>query len=494
MIKARGLTIRYGGKLRATRGAAARAHAGPITRTGISALLFAVALAAALAACSSGPAAASAPAAGWHEVTGRLAGAPYQIDLPVRWNHTLIVWSHGYEPGRYPRVDDIEPVTRGWLLANGYAIAGSGFSSTGWAVADAYRDQAALLGLFTHRYGRPRLTIAVGESLGGLISAGLIERFPGRFSGAVTMCAPLGGTTGLWNQALDASFVLKTLLAPGSRLALVHLSHPGGNGALAEQMITRALRTPAGRARLALAAAMVDVPPWFDPRRPEPSAAHLDQRAASLASWLGLGLADGASYGRTDLEQRARGNPSWNTGVNYASELARSADHADVAALYRSAGLDLTADLATLNRAPRIHADPSAADWLHATNDLTGQLRVPVRTLHAIGDGGVPIENEQAYAQLTSQARTTPLLRQLYIRRAGHCTFTPAERIIALKTLERRINTGHWTTLDPAALNPAATALGPALNVLTEIEGNTSNPPQPPAFTNYRPGPYLRPA
>ena len=472
-----------------------------------AALIASVTLAA-LAACSSGSAATSPPtvraqalpsprgtAAAWHQVTGRLAGAPYQIDLPVRWNHTLIIWSHGYEPGPYPpRVDDIEPVTRGWLLANGYAIAGSGFSSTGWAVADAYRDQAALLGLFTDRYGKPRLTIAVGESLGGLISAGLVERFPGRFSGALPMCAPLGGGTRVWNQGLDASFVLKTLLAPGSKLALVYLSNPGGNGALAQQIITGALRTPAGRARLALAAAMFDLPPWFDPRRPEPSPVHLDQRAASLASWLGLGLAIGASYGKTDLEQRAGGNPSWNTEVNYASELARSADHADVVALYRSAGLDLTADLATLNRAPRIHADPSAAAYLHATSDLTGHLRVPVLTLHAIGDGDVVIENEQAYAQLTSQAQTTPLLRQLYIGRAGHCTFTPAERIIALKTLERRINTGHWTTLDPATLNHAATALGPALNVLTETGDNTSTAPGPPAFTSYRPGPYLRPA
>src|SRR5215831_17432977 len=248
---------------RATRRAAAGPHAGPMTRTRICALLLADALAPALAACSSGPAATSPPAASppatsppaaaWHQVTGRLAGAPYQIDLPSRWNHTLIVWSHGYEPSPPgPRVDDIEPVTRGWLLAHGYAIAGSGFSSTGWAVADAYRDQAALLDLFTRRYGQPRLTIAVGESLGGLISAGLIERFPGRFSGALPMCAPLGGGTGVWNQALDATFVVKTLLAPGSRLTLVHLDNPGNFAALAQQIITRALRTPAGRARLAL--------------------------------------------------------------------------------------------------------------------------------------------------------------------------------------------------------------------------------------------------
>ena len=235
------------------------------------------------------PAATSAPAAAWHQVTGRLSGAPYQIDLPVRWNHTLIVWSHGYEPSPPgPRVDEIEPVTRRWLLANGYAIAGSGFSSTGWAVADAYRDQAALLGLFTRRYGKPRVTIAVGESMGGLISAGLVERFPGRFSGALPMCAPLGGGTGLWNQALDASFVLKTLLAPGSKRALVHLNNPGGNGALVQQIITRALRTPAGRARLALAAAMVGKAPGPGPRLKD-SSAPCRPRAKPGLRWAGAG-------------------------------------------------------------------------------------------------------------------------------------------------------------------------------------------------------------
>src|SRR5262249_60300439 len=69
------------------------------------------------------PTATSGPAAAWHQVTGRLSGAPYQIDLPVRWNHTLIVWSHGWGPGRYPRVDGNQPGTRPWLPAHGYATA-----------------------------------------------------------------------------------------------------------------------------------------------------------------------------------------------------------------------------------------------------------------------------------------------------------------------------------------------------------------------------------
>jgi hypothetical protein len=425
-------------------------------------------------------------------LTGSIAGAPYQIDLPARWNRTLIVWSHGYEPGRDPRVDDLEPVTRGWLLSNGYAVAGSGYSSTGWAVKDAYRDQIALLDLFTRRYGTPRLTIAVGESLGGLISAGLVERYPDHFSGALPMCGVLAGGTGPWNEALDAGFVAKTLLAPDSGLALVHVHDPGRNGALAQQIVTRALRTAAGRARVALAAAVADLPPWVDPRRPDPSPRQLDQRAANLASWLRTGIPYALSYGKSDIEARAGGNPSWNTGVNYASQLARSADRADVAALYRAAGLDLAADLAKLNRAPRILADPAAVAYVRATGDLTGHLRVPVLTLHTIGDGEAPVENEQAYTQLTQLAGSAALVRQLYIRRAGHCTFTAAERIIALQTLEQRIRTNHWSTLDPATLNHAATTLGPQVNVVTEIPYTNSNYPQTPAFTRYRPNPYLR--
>ena len=37
---------------------------------------------------------------------------------------------------------------------------------------------------------------------------------------------------------------------------------------------------------------------------------------------------------RAELEARAGGNPSWNTGVNYVSDLAKSADPNEVKALY----------------------------------------------------------------------------------------------------------------------------------------------------------------
>jgi hypothetical protein len=67
---------------------------------------------------------------------------------------------------------------------------------------------------------------------------------------------------------------------------------------------------------------------------------------------------------RADLQAKAGGNPSWNTGVNYFNDLAKSADATEVKALYQAAGLNLGQDVRTLNHSPRITADPAAVAWL----------------------------------------------------------------------------------------------------------------------------------
>ena len=61
---------------------------------------------------------------------------------------------------------------------------------------------------------------------------------------------------------------------------------------------------------------------------------------------------------RADLQAKAGGNPSWNTGVNYFSDLAKSADLTEVKALYQAAGLSLGHDVQTLNSSPRISGQP----------------------------------------------------------------------------------------------------------------------------------------
>ncbi|MDA8319527.1 MAG: hypothetical protein M0030_06930, partial [Actinomycetota bacterium] len=195
---------------------------------------------------------------------------------------------------------------------------------------------------------------------------------------------------------------------------------------------------------------------------------------------------------RAELEARAGGNPSWTTGVNFFHQLAKSADLREVRALYKAAHLNLRADLMKLTKAARITAKPSAVRYLRNNISFNGRIGIPVLTMHTTGDGLVVPENEQAYASVVRRAGRAYLLRQVFVSRAGHCAFTPAETITAARILLRRMRTGYWAdqALRPASMNAAATALGPAYNIFLS-GGNVV--PTGPRFIHYQPTPYLRP-
>jgi hypothetical protein len=180
---------------------------------------------------------------------GTVAGAPYRIDMPSRWNGTLLLYSHG---GTLPGQPNIAPTiapdeaTGHWLLQHGYALAGSAYRSTGFIVDDGLRDGLALLDLFEARFGRPKQTIAWGASLGGMISTGLVQREPTRFHAAMPLCGALAGSVALLNPGLDETFAFKTLLAPTSDLALVHIADGAANGEKARRLFDAAVATPEG--------------------------------------------------------------------------------------------------------------------------------------------------------------------------------------------------------------------------------------------------------
>ena len=197
---------------------------------------------------------------------------------------------------------------------------------------------------------------------------------------------------------------------------------------------------------------------------------------------------------RADLEAKAGGNPSWNTGVNYFAQLAKSTGTKEVKALYQAAGLNLGQDVQALNSSKRISADRNAVAWLARNISFDGDISVPVLTMHTTGDGLVVPENEQAYRAVVDRDGNGALLRQIFVDRAGHCAFTPAETITAVQTLENRLSTGQWNVPAPAALNAEAAALGPQYNIY-EV-GTTTPPtvvPTAAAFTSYTPARYLRP-
>jgi pimeloyl-ACP methyl ester carboxylesterase len=376
------------------------------------------------------------------------------------------------------------------MLARGYALAGSSYASAGWAIQQALPDQIATLNAFSQRVGHPTRTIAWGHSLGGIITAGLIQRYPKRFTAALPMCGVLSGAVSTWNTALDSAFAFKVLIGPS--VVVTHITDPLGNYATAESAAAAAQQTAKGRARLALVSALADIPGWYNPLSPQPRARDYAAQQANQFQW-GTQVDFPFVFAlRADLEARAGGNPSWNTGVDYTRLLARSADAAEVRALYHAAGLSLVNDLRRLNRSPRISAKPSAVRYLKRYIVFNGKLHVPVLTMHTTGDGLVVPENEQAYAQVVRAAGDARLLRQIFVRRAGHCAFTPAETITAVRVLLRRLSTGHWASraTDPRALNGSAAALGRAYNVFIQSQKTVAARP---AFTRFQPTVMLRP-
>jgi pimeloyl-ACP methyl ester carboxylesterase len=425
----------------------------------------------------------AARASGAQTLTGTLDGAAYLIQVPDPWNGTLVLYSHGYVvPGQPNPARDVgDAVTGAWLLSHGYALAGSAYATTGWALQQAFQDQIDLVNFFDANVGQPTRTIAWGHSLGGIITAGLVQLNPQRFDAALPMCGVVAGGIGTWNVSLDSAFAFNQLLAGGA-LQVVHITNPNGNLNAAEGALFAAQQTPQGRARLALAASLADLPGWFSSTSPEPAAGDYAVQEANQFLWESEVDFPFAWSLRAELEFRAGGNPSWNTGVNYRVQFAHSVDQDEVTALYAQAGLNLDDDLNALQNAPRISADPGAAAYLNQFISFNGQINIPVLTMHTTGDGLVLNQDEQAYASVVLSAGNNALLRETFVHRAGHCAFTPAETITAFQTLTNRLDTGSWqATTDPDTMNAEAAALGPTAN------------PLPPSFLQYQPAQFLRP-
>jgi pimeloyl-ACP methyl ester carboxylesterase len=429
-----------------------------------------------LVAVTAGPAAAAPPTCTNPAVTcytGTAAdGSTFKAEVPPDWNGTLLLYSHGYVPPVVPNSPADTWRNRAvadHLLAEGFALAGSSYASNGWAVEDALRDQVDLLERFEDRFGEPRRTIAWGESMGGMITAGLVQRHPRRFDGALPFCGILGGAVGLWNQNLDLAYAIKTLLAadpdpavsvPASELELVNITDWQANVARANAAVAAAAATPRGRARLALAAALFPLPDWWQVGTERPARDDYEGRWTNQLQALQFQLAFIFGF-RAEVEQRAGGNGSWNVGVDYRRLLARSPSRDLVGALYH--GLDLRGDLRLLAKGRRVRPDLRSTAYLVRNIVFDGRIAVPVLTVHTTDDGLVISPHEEAYRNAVRRAGRARLLEQLWVDRPGHCSFTDAEALAALDVLLERLDRGRW---------PKDTGAG---------------------FADYEPPPFLRP-
>lgn len=399
---------------------------------------------------------------------GQRDGAAIQIKVPARksWNGTLLIWSHGYrnagpvpadptnptseieEPDTSAQAGPSDEVTNE-LVSQGYALAGSAFKTNGWDVLEGVAANEDLYNYFSDTFGKPRRVYIWGASLGGLITETLAETHPGWVSGVAPLCGVLGGTNLNLDLALDVAYAVKTLIYPQLQLT----GFASEQAAVAQwQAASQAVVAKAtdggaaGIAELLVIADLAGAPNKTDKYDGHDTTSIGEAYAQSIITALGYG-----TWGRYDIEQRVGGNPSQNTGVNYAARLS----DAERTAVDAIAPGQLDPILAKLDAGTRVSADQAARTKADQLGNPTGNIQHPTITMHTEDDQLVLVQNENVFAQrVSSQPNAKGQLVQLFTAPptryetapygAGHCNFTKTELVGVVTLLDNWVRYGQY--------------------------------------------------
>lgn len=377
------------------------------------------------------------------DLQGELDGVPYFIRVPANWNGTLLVYSYGYAEASTPLAPpgfDVET-----LLAKGFALAGIHAAGTvdvppamdaGWNVKERMQNTVAITAAFHGMVGRPLRTIMWGRSLGGLVTLGMIEKFPGLYDGAIALCPPAAGAPRRFDQALDVALAYKVAFGWNDAW--------GTPGDLRDDLnfVTEVL--PDIQAHLAQFGG------WEFIRRvnkipPDTYYAGVTPRVQILFF---------ATAVRAELESRAGGPVAENIGRAYTLS---DDDKAYLAGL----GVNADALLAQMN-APinQFASKPNARYYVQHYLNPSGRINRPVLTLHTEGDWLATPNHEGAYRATVEQQGNRDLLMQQFVPGGAHCTFTPEQGMAGIDAMMYWLDTG--TRPDPAVFFPSALGFDPS--------------------------------
>jgi pimeloyl-ACP methyl ester carboxylesterase len=135
--------------------------------------------------------------------------------------------------------------------------------------------------------GKPREVLALGQSMGGLVSA-LLAEHGHPVDGVLSTCGIVAGALNLNNHQLDGTYALAELLLPGQPVQLTGFTSSDEANATVATLtaaVRQAQTSPAGRARIALAASLMNIPTWLTGDVPPPDN---DWAAQQQAQYEGL--------------------------------------------------------------------------------------------------------------------------------------------------------------------------------------------------------------
>jgi alpha-beta hydrolase superfamily lysophospholipase len=402
----------------------------------LAAAAAALALAALPAGRASAAAAAAAPAtapcpSGVPDsarcLTGRdEAGAFYWIAVPQAWNGVLVLHAHGGPELGAPRAERTAQDLSRWavMVKAGYAWAGSSFRQGGVAVTAAAEDTERLRGIAIAVLGPPRVTILHGQSWGASVAAKGAELYPASYDGVLLSSGVLAGGTRSYDFRLDLRVVYQALcnnhplpseppyplwsgLPPDSTLTTAELARRVDD--CTGLRLKPAERSSAQQRKLDTLLRVVRIP------------------ERSL-----LGHLNWATWDFQDIvyQRLGGGDPFGNAGVHYAG----SAD-----------------DEALNARVARYRADPAAVARFAADADLSGRIKAPVLSVHAIDDPVAFVELDSAFLATMQAAGTADHLVQTFTDEHEHSYLSDAEYPALMEALLAWIAAGEKPTPERVA-------------------------------------------
>ena len=358
-------------------------------------------------------------------------GAYVLAAVPKSWSGVLIVHMHGgprLAPNS-PKLNDHDLSRFAVFISEGHAWVNSSYRRPGFGVGMAVDDSENARRYFMDKIapivGRPRLVIAHGQSWGGNVGAKLIEMDSARpagkraYNGALLTSAVLpGGARGYWFRAdLRAvyQFYCHNNPRPDEPQYPVQTGLPAGAKMTAKDLHAR-----------------INACTGLD----KPASERTPQQAKALANIVGvIKIREKSLYGHMrwatllfqDVVQKRLGgrNPFSNIGVTYHGSSDDAALNAGVA---------------------RFASDPKALAQMNADGALTGNLAVPVLTMHATHDPTAFVENEAAYRAVVEQAGHGDKLVQVFVNETVHSQFKTPDYPAALNALIAWIESGKKPT------------------------------------------------
>lgn len=312
---------------------------------------------------------------------GEINHAKFRIDIPENWNHSLVVYCHGYAADPVTYTQKELPKALAVFVKDGFALVQSGYSAGGWAIEQAIPDTEALRHYFIEKYGKPKETYITGHSMGGFLTMAIIEKYPQSYDAGLALCGPLAQATWFMQRPFDIRVIFDYYF-PGAL--------PSPAKVPADYKMTDDLRKSIK--------ALLDS---------KPDAAAVLRQVTSLKN--NTDLANGLVFGTyvlKDLQQRAGGNPFDNRYTIYTG----------------------TPDDNALNdKVERYAADPGTLKYLERFYTPTGKLERPVLAIHTTYDPTVSPTVPNMYVLLTREAGKGDMFVQRYSKHDGHCNIPPEE-------------------------------------------------------------------